>query len=88
MASLYSFRCAGSGTSTMIRSASSQASYGVSTRRPCASALARLRLFSGRPTRTSTPESRSDRACAWPWLPKPRTATLRPWISDRSASES
>ena len=61
MASAYTLRWAGSGTSTMIRSASSQASYGVSTRRPCASALARLLLFSGRPTRTSTPESRSDR---------------------------
>src|SRR5215211_7943019 len=72
----------------MIRSASSQASYGGSTRRPWASAFGRLLLASGRPTRTSTPESRRDNAWACPWLPKPRTATLRPWIRERSASLS
>ncbi len=53
----------------MIRSASADASAGVSTRSPSASALGRLRLPSGRPTRTSTPESRRDSACACPWLP-------------------
>ncbi len=42
---------------------------GVTTRRPSASALARLLLPSGRPTRTSTPESRRLRAWACPWLP-------------------
>ena len=45
------------------------ASAGVRTRSPSASALARLADPSGRPTRTSTPLSRSDSACAWPWLP-------------------
>ena len=62
-------RCTVSGASIMIRSASSQASAGVSTRSPSASAFSRLRDPSGRPTRTSTPESRSDSACACPWLP-------------------
>ena len=33
------------------------------------SAASRLREPSGRPTRTSTPESRSDSAWACPWLP-------------------
>ena len=47
-----------------------------------------LREPSGSPTRTSTPESRSDSAWAWPWLPYPMTATLRPWMMDRSASSS
>ena len=42
---------------------------GVTTRSPSASALGRLFEPSGRPTRTSTPESRSDSACACPWLP-------------------
>ena len=42
---------------------------GVTTRRPSASALARLFEPSGSPTRTSTPESRRDSAWAWPWLP-------------------
>ena len=68
-ASAYSFRWMWSGARIMIRSASSQASLGVSTRSPSASALARLLEPSGRPTRTSTPESRRDSAWAWPWLP-------------------
>ena len=42
---------------------------GVTTRRPSPSAFGRLLEPSGRPTRTSTPESRSDSAWAWPWLP-------------------
>ena len=33
------------------------------------SALARLLLFVGRPTTTSSPESRRFNACAWPWEP-------------------
>ena len=69
IASAYSERCTGSGASTMTRSASSQASNGVTTRSPSASARSRLLDPSGRPTRTSTPESRSDNAWAWPWLP-------------------
>ena len=81
-------RCAVSGARIMITSASAAASAGVTTRRPCSSALARLFEPSGRPIRTSTPESRSDSAWAWPWLPYPITATLRPWIIDRSASSS
>ena len=42
---------------------------GVSTRRPSASAFSRLFDPGCRPMRTSTPESRSDSAWAWPWLP-------------------
>ena len=42
---------------------------GSTTRSPSASAFARLFEPSGSPTRTSTPESRRDSACAWPWLP-------------------
>ncbi len=53
----------------MITSASADASAEVSTRSPCSSALARDFEPSGRPTRTSTPESRRLSACAWPWLP-------------------
>jgi hypothetical protein len=53
----------------MITSASSQACAGVTTRNPSASAFAQLFEPSRSPTRTSTPESRSDSACAWPWLP-------------------
>ena len=64
MASAYRLRCTGSGASTMTRSASSQASNGVTTRSPSASARSRLLEPSGSPTRTSTPESRSDSACA------------------------
>ncbi|CAM5500630.1 hypothetical protein SALBM217S_05447 [Streptomyces griseoloalbus] len=71
-----------------MTSASAAASDGVTTRRPCSSALALDFEPSCRPTRTSTPESRSDRAWAWPWLPYPMTATLRPWMMDRSASAS
>ncbi len=41
----------------------------VTTVRPSASAFALLLLPSARPMRTSTPESRRLRACAWPWLP-------------------
>ncbi len=52
-----------------MTSASAAASDGVTTRRPSCSAFARLLEPSGRPTRTSTPESRSDSAWAWPWLP-------------------
>ena len=69
MASAYSARWMWSGTSTMIRSDSSQASRGVVTRKPSLAALSRLREPSGSPTRTFTPESRSDSACACPWLP-------------------
>ena len=65
----YSLRCTVSGARTMITSASAAASAGVTTRRPSASAFARLAEPSGRPMRTSTPESRSDSAWAWPWLP-------------------
>src|SRR5829696_4370124 len=61
--SAYSVRCTWSGARIMIRSASAAASAGVTTRRPSASAFGRLLLPSGRPTRTSTPESRSDSAC-------------------------
>src|SRR5680860_385552 len=88
IASAYSPRWTGSGASTTTRSASSQASYGVTTRNPSASALARLLEPSSSPTRTSTPESRSDNACACPWLPYPSTATLRPWTTLRSAWSS
>ena len=59
----------------MIRSDSSQASRGVSTRRPSLSAFSMLPDPSGSPTRTSTPESRSESAWACPWLPYPSTAT-------------
>ena len=52
-----------------MTSASSAASRGVSTRSPSASAFSRLLEPGCSPTRTSTPESRSDSACAWPWLP-------------------
>src|SRR3954469_8063855 len=55
----------------MIRSASAAASAGVRTRRPSASAFGRLLLPSGRPTRTSTPESRSDSAWRGPGCPSP-----------------
>ena len=67
--SAYSFRCTWSGARITITSDSSTASAGVSTRSPSASALARDFEPSGRPTRTSTPESRRDSAWAWPWLP-------------------
>ncbi len=77
-----------SGARTMITSASAAASAGVSTRRPCSSAFGRLFEPSGRPTTTSTPESRSDSAWAWPWLPYPITATFFAWIRPRSASSS
>ena len=69
IASAYTWRCRVSGISTMTRSASSHASAGVRTRRPSLSAFSRLLEPGGRPTRTSTPESRSDSACACPWLP-------------------
>ena len=72
----------------MIRSASSHASPGVTTRRPSLAAFSRLLDPSGSPTRTSTPESRSESACACPWLPYPRTATCLRWITDRSALSS
>ena len=41
-----------------------------------------------RPMRTSTPLSRRLRAWAWPWEPKPMTATFLPWMIERSASSS
>lgn len=68
--------------------AHSAASATGTTFRPCSSALALDFEPSFRPTTTSTPESRSDSAWAWPWLPYPMTATLRPWMMDRSASFS
>ena len=77
-----------SGASSMIRSASSAASAGVTTRRPSASAFSRLADPSRSPTRTSTPESRRESACACPWLPYPMIATCRPWITLRSAASS
>jgi hypothetical protein len=52
-----------------MRSASAAASAGVTTRKPCSSALARLFEPSGSPMRTSTPESRRESAWACPWLP-------------------
>ena len=64
-----------SGARIMVTSASFTASAGVSTRRPSFSAFSRLLEPSGRPTRTSTPESRRESAWAWPWLPYPSTAT-------------
>src|SRR5215469_11316258 len=69
IASAYTARCRWSGISTITRSDSSHASAGVSTRSPSLSARSRLFDPAGRPTRTSTPESRSDSACACPWLP-------------------
>ena len=42
---------------------------GVTTRSPSSWAAARDLDASGRPTRTSTPESRKFSAWAWPWLP-------------------
>jgi hypothetical protein len=77
IASAYSPRCRWSGMSTMMTSASSHASSGVTTRTPSFSAFSRLLDALGSPTRTSTPESRSDSACACPWLPYPSTATCR-----------
>lgn len=88
IASAYRPRWAVSGARIMMTSASAAASAGVSTRRPCSSAFGRLFEPTGRPITTSTPESRSDSAWAWPWLPYPITATLRPWIRPRSASSS
>ena len=72
----------------MVLSASAAASAVVRTRSPSSSALARDFDPSGSPMRTSTPESRRLSACAWPWLPYPITATLRPWMIPRSASAS
>ncbi len=69
IASAYTWRWRVSGISTITRSASSHASAGVRTRRPSFSAFSRLFDPGCRPTRTSTPESRSDSACACPWLP-------------------
>src|SRR4028118_905376 len=67
----------------MITSASAAASSGVTTRRPSCSALARLLLPSGRPTRTSTPASRRDSAWASPWPPLPTTAAAARGQADR-----
>ena len=53
----------------MIRSAQADASAGLVTVSPAASAAARLLEPSARPTRTSQPESCRDRAWAWPWEP-------------------
>jgi hypothetical protein len=69
MSVAYRCRWTVSGTSTMIRSAQAAASAGVVTVKPAASAAARLLEPSWSPTRTSQPESCSDRACAWPWEP-------------------
>ena len=69
MAPAYRARWTWSGARTMITSASSHACSGVATRSPSLAARSRLAEPSGSPTRTSTPESRSDSACAWPWLP-------------------
>lgn len=72
----------------MMTSAHSETSAGVPTVKPASSALARDLEPSLRPMRTSTPESRRLSECACPWLPYPMTATLRPWMIDRSASSS
>ena len=77
-----------SGARTMITSASSQAFSGVVTCSPSLAARSRLADPSGSPTRTSTPESRSDSAWACPWLPYPSTATWRRWMTPRSARSS
>ena len=69
MASAYSLRWVVSGVSTMITSAQALACSGVVTSSPAASARLRDREPSGRPTRTSQPESRRLSACAWPCEP-------------------
>ena len=58
-----------SGVRIMMVSAQAAAARGSSTSKPSAVALARLREASGRPIRTSTPESRRFCAWAWPWEP-------------------
>ena len=70
----------------MITSASEEASAGLMTRRPAASALAHEDEPGRSPTLTSTPESRRLRAWAWPWEPYPMTATFRAVMTDGSAS--
>ena len=58
-----------SGTRIMIALAWRVASPTSATRSPASAAIARLLLVAGRPTTTSTPESRRLSAWACPWLP-------------------
>jgi len=88
MSSVKICACEVSGASSMMTSAHLVASAAVMTLRPASSAFARDLEPSRRPIATSTPESRRLSECACPCEPYPMTATLRPWISDRSAESS
>src|SRR5258706_6167972 len=67
-----------SGSSTALTRARRAASASARTSNPAVRARASLPPPGRAPTTTATPESRRLRACASPWLPKPRTATVAP----------
>ena len=80
--------CFSSGNSTITMSPRLAASAIEMTSRPSARAFSTELESSRRPTTTVAPESFRLSACAWPWEPYPRIATVLPSSFARSASLS